>query len=1198
MFGGLVAAPKKKEESKNENDSIWVQAAKRKSAIEKEEENQSIWVKAARRKTKVENAEALKPASIWQLAARRAKLIEKVAEENKNQSIWVQAVRRKNALENVAVTKGGKDSGAKASNAKIEALKKKKAAEKSGGSGGSVWGQAAKRARAIEDKRTKSKNKQSAFVTGTKKKKNAPGAAKKDNKDQSIWVKAAKRKNAMEKKQEDQGPKSIWGQAARRANAEMKDKEKKDDKKGQKDEEEEEVEKPKGAAGFFMNMLGSMGVGGSRQSVKIRPQKKRKKRRALGGLKFGKARTSVKDMDSLWFEERDVKNPHNSPFVENDDFEGPVSDRRCTDWLWIIIFILFNALLLTVSILAYEKSNTQRLLNGIDFRGNICGVGTLKERKYQYHPDPYNEVMLAMCIEKCPIVSGGDICLYNTQGQSLDGHELNRNKYCYIELECLTRQKFCMPFDFVLRDIVETALFSSNEVIKRLAGDLIISWDVVMIGIIMSIISAYCFMRLLSSDRWTSIIVWFSVFGSIASIGAIAFFCYREYQRVVSLRCVANQEQNGCEGQRGQLFFVLTYIFVAVDCVYITIIIISFNKIDKAIAAIKETSQVLRDVPMAKNLPLMTIAVGIIIGSFFLVATVSYMSVGDIVEVSANSIQTGKVRVFEFSSAYRGWWVFAFCMFCWWLSFIMGTTNFLYTTLTQVWFFTRDKQLIYKPVKRSLKLLLTYHMGSIIFGSFVIPFIRPLRGFFKLITTRIKKKPEKKSSLILSKCCKCGILCNSSLYRYISKENYSLIVLYNFSFWRAGKASFFLINRHYRHVADLSLIVWFTILQCKLCCSLIGATFTYNYMSTFPTTLAGNDTSELEAPIVPTAFVLLVGYIFATMYEGIFDSIIDGLIQAYLMDSEMFVGAQRFSTDRLKSFMDYYNESLGNALEDQIFEVEEISEPITKKKQMEEAQMGRIIFDGQEDNSDGTKQHHESVEDEEKKKRKEEREKKRREQREAMKNTDGRAIIRNPDARSTHQTQKRKKPKSFVSISRNGQGPTRTNGRTESHKSTAPTNKSVNGSDYTDLYGPSNLNGEEKSKLVSPIKKSEKSNAEWWDDDDTQTQHTEPEKRLKHVTTDKVLDEIDSITQDNQKLPSGEGKLSAPRNGTASGKVADLSTIASGGHGSFASDPNSRATSRNGANNRNQHQNGQQNKNGQYHPVNDTEPDDDDDDWQ
>jgi len=79
-------------------------------------------------------------------------------------------------------------------------------------------------------------------------------------------------------------------------------------------------------------------------------------------------------------------------------------------------------------VFAYLDGDPNRLIYGMDIRSEICGVGKLEEKALVYYINPVVDIDLKICIEKCPDLSGPDICIYN----EVDPYVLT--PFCYTQI--------------------------------------------------------------------------------------------------------------------------------------------------------------------------------------------------------------------------------------------------------------------------------------------------------------------------------------------------------------------------------------------------------------------------------------------------------------------------------------------------------------------------------------------------------------------------------------------------------------------------------------------------------------------------------------------------------------------------------------------------------------------------------------------
>ncbi|CAG9467592.1 unnamed protein product [Pedinophyceae sp. YPF-701] len=102
--------------------------------------------------------------------------------------------------------------------------------------------------------------------------------------------------------------------------------------------------------------------------------------------------------------EKDVKHVPD----ENEPVK-PYENRRCTDILFLIIFIAWWVGMFVVCGIAFQRGEVERLLYGVDSFGNTCGTNDLGDRKKIYWTNNFDLLTFAniktgvkICINECP----------------------------------------------------------------------------------------------------------------------------------------------------------------------------------------------------------------------------------------------------------------------------------------------------------------------------------------------------------------------------------------------------------------------------------------------------------------------------------------------------------------------------------------------------------------------------------------------------------------------------------------------------------------------------------------------------------------------------------------------------------------------------------------------------------------------------
>lgn len=66
---------------------------------------------------------------------------------------------------------------------------------------------------------------------------------------------------------------------------------------------------------------------------------------------------------------------HGEDYLANQELlNGPLSNRKCTDCLFLVLFLAFFGLLIYITSESVEKGNPQQLITPVDYNGKLCGL--------------------------------------------------------------------------------------------------------------------------------------------------------------------------------------------------------------------------------------------------------------------------------------------------------------------------------------------------------------------------------------------------------------------------------------------------------------------------------------------------------------------------------------------------------------------------------------------------------------------------------------------------------------------------------------------------------------------------------------------------------------------------------------------------------------------------------------------------------
>lgn len=164
----------------------------------------------------------------------------------------------------------------------------------------------------------------------------------------------------------------------------------------------------------------------------------------------------------------DNSSPTHRPFIPGELEVVPHNDRHVTDVYCLLLFVICNVCLWTLSGWSYQEGNPQRLVHGWDLHGDLCGVGELRDFPFTYFPFPTEEIDVSWCLAGCPVVKAQQsLCPY-------DENQLPTKRYgCYDAYPSRPfYNNYCLPAAASQRTAVLQWLYDRDQVMTRVVGDI------------------------------------------------------------------------------------------------------------------------------------------------------------------------------------------------------------------------------------------------------------------------------------------------------------------------------------------------------------------------------------------------------------------------------------------------------------------------------------------------------------------------------------------------------------------------------------------------------------------------------------------------------------------------------------------------------------------------------------------------------
>lgn len=231
----------------------------------------------------------------------------------------------------------------------------------------------------------------------------------------------------------------------------------------------------------------------------------------------------------------------------------------------------------------------------------------------------------------------------------------------------------------------------------------------------------------------------------------------------------------------------------------------------------------------------------------------------------------------------------------------MAFVQFVVASCVCIWYFSKNKgHFGFGTIRKSIYYAIRYHLGSLAFGSFLLATVRFIKWYLLYLEKHVYKAGlENKFVKILCKCVQCYIVCLERFIKFIDKNAYIQIALTGNSFCVSAKNGFILIIENAARFAALgSLGEIFTFLG-KVFITVISSFFGYLIITKYPWYQ-----DYIENPIPPTVIFVIISYLVAGVFMGIYDMTCDTILQAFLVDEKRNAGRDTsYAPAPMKKFM-------------------------------------------------------------------------------------------------------------------------------------------------------------------------------------------------------------------------------------------------------------------------------------------------------
>ncbi|XP_075567348.1 choline transporter-like protein 3 [Pelecanus crispus] len=582
----------------------------------------------------------------------------------------------------------------------------------------------------------------------------------------------------------------------------------------------------------------------------------------------------------------------------------PVTYRKCTDALWLLLFFLFWAGLMFITGYAVMAGAAERLVLGYDSFGNICGRKNtpvkeaplsgqdMTNKKYVFFLNSCSLEMqslkissVSLCVSSCPQEqlnsledlqsfarnNGSYLCIYNL---NISSYTLNPkaaelcptlpvppSKSFPLFNRCVPQNPECYSkYASVLISMVNEMDVFHRILSGILAGrDTVIGLSVLALAFSFILVLAFRFIRTLLVHTLIALVVFGLLF-----VSGILWWLYYDYR---------NDPSTELETEKENVKFLLGYAIFStiVTVVLLSLILVLRKRLQFTVQLFRIVGKIIGRIPFLLFQPLWTFLVLIVFWVFWVAVLLSLGTAG-----TAQTTSGGQVEYRALSGiCYMAWYHFVGLI--WTSEFILACQQMTIAGAVVTCYFNRNKNSPPPhPVLSSISVLFCYHLGTAAKGSFLITILRIPR-IVLLYLYNILNQKENACAKCLFKCCFCCFWCQESCLRYFNQHAYTTTAINGTNFCTSAKDAVFILAKNSAKLASISCFGDFLLFLGKvfvICFTVFGGLMAFNYHR------------ELQAWVVPLLLVGFFAYLMSHSFLSVFEVAADATFLCFAIDME------------------------------------------------------------------------------------------------------------------------------------------------------------------------------------------------------------------------------------------------------------------------------------------------------------------------
>ncbi|KAL2772210.1 choline transporter-like protein 3 isoform 6 [Daubentonia madagascariensis] len=540
-----------------------------------------------------------------------------------------------------------------------------------------------------------------------------------------------------------------------------------------------------------------------------------------------------------------------------------------------------------------------RLLFGYDSFGNVCGK---KNSPVEGAPLSGQDMTLkkhVFFMNSCNLeVKGSFLCVYSL-------NSFNYTQSPNAELLCPRlpvppSKSFplfnrCIPQTPECYSLFASVLINDVDTLHRILSgimsgkDTILGLCILALALSLAMVFTFRFITTLLVHIFISLVILGLLF-----VCGVLWWLYYDYTNDLSIELDTEWENMKCVLG----FAILSTVIMAV---LLVLIFVLRKRIKLTVELFQVTNKAISSSPFLLFQPLWTFAILIFFWVLWVAVLLSLGTAG-----AAQVIEGGQVEYKPLLDIQCMWWYHLIGLI-WTSEFILACQQMTIAGAVVTCYFNRNKNdPPDHPILSSLSILLCYHQGTVVKGSFLITVMRIPRTILMCICNALKEKQHRASSRCVFKCCNCCFWCLDKYLHHLNQNAYTTTAINGTDFCTSAKDAFKILSENSSHFTSVNWFGDFIIFLGKVlvvCFTVFGGLMAFNY------------NRALQVWAIPLLLVAFFAYLVAHSFLSVFETVLDALFLCFAVDLETNDGSSEkpyFMDQEFLSFVKRSNK-LNNA---------------------------------------------------------------------------------------------------------------------------------------------------------------------------------------------------------------------------------------------------------------------------------------------